>query len=113
MQFVIDEIFYNDERIELSTWLQFARNFMKVQFGQNVQKNDGDGFYTIGHSLTRSVNREKTCRFPGCTICSSTPALSRRHCSEYAVGDHVILIKGKNLESVVEIVSKEDSLIVP
>ena len=116
MQNIIDAFFIGKEKDNFTRWLQYARNFLKVQFGNHIQKNDGDGFHSIGHSLTKPMKSTNKCRCAECLICSRPEICvngpDKTH-ARYKIGDKVILMTDqKNDERVVIVTALRESFVV-
>ena len=100
LQKIIDEYFNGVEKEELTRNLELVRNFLKVQFDQHVKKDDGDGFHSLGHALSKENKASNKCRHLECTVCSTSPDSSTL---AYQVKDRVIYTDIEKKEHIVEV----------
>ena len=74
LQDVIDCLFspLSAERKEFTSLLTFVRHFLKVEFDRHVRMDDGDGFHSLSHSLSKKKHdNEKYCRHDNCKVCEN------------------------------------------
>ena len=72
LQLIIETIFASksNDCVKFSEDLTKLRDFLKVRFEQHIKMEDGDGFHSLTHALTKK-NRKGKCRVDFCSVCAS------------------------------------------
>ena len=72
LQLIIETIFASksNDCVKFSEDLTKLRDFLKVRFEQHIKMEDGDGFHSLAHALTKK-NRKGECRVDHCRVCAN------------------------------------------
>lgn len=73
LQHIIEQLFSRNHRSQkhYSLLLGHTRTFLKSEFDSHLLLDDGDGFHSLGHALTKTKdNNNLECRIDSCQVCN-------------------------------------------